>query len=59
MIRVPDLTAALAAVTTHGGAVVVAPFTLPGVGSRCYVTDPAGVLIGLHHYDVDDGGSGP
>ena len=59
VIRVPDLTAALATVTTHGGAVVVAPFTLPGVGSRCYVTDPAGVLIGLHHYDVDDGGSGP
>ena len=50
VIRVPDLAAALAAVTAHGGVVVVAPFTLPGVGSRCYVTDPAGVLIGLHHY---------
>ena len=50
----PDLNTALAAVTAHGGALVVAPFTLPGIGSRCYVTDPTGVLIGLHHYDVDD-----
>ena len=56
VIRVPDLATALAAVTAHGGALVVAPFTLPGVGSRCYVTDPTGVLIGLHHYNVDDGG---
>jgi len=56
VIRVPDLTTALAAVTAHGGALVVAPFTLPGIGSRCYVTDPTGVLIGLHHYDVDVGG---
>ncbi len=57
VIRVPDLAAAATSVTDHGGAVVVAPFTMPGMGSRCYVTDPAGVLIGLHHYDVDDGGS--
>jgi len=57
IIRVPDLTAAVAAAIANGGALVVPPVTLPGVGSRCYVTDPAGVLIGLHHYDVDDGDS--
>jgi predicted enzyme related to lactoylglutathione lyase len=32
---------------------VVEPFTLPGVGMGCYLTDPAGVLIGLHAYDPD------
>ena len=29
----------------------VEPFTLPGVGRGCYLTDPAGLLIGLHEYD--------
>ena len=58
VIRVPDLAAAVAVVSAHGGTLAVAPFTMSGVGSRCYVTDPAGVLIGLHDYDVDDGGSG-
>ena len=58
VVRVPDLAAAVAVVSAHGGTLAVAPFTMSGVGSRCYVTDPAGVLIGLHDYDVDDGGSG-
>jgi uncharacterized protein len=51
VIRVADLDAATASVRVHGGQVVVAPFTMPGVGRGCYVTDPAGVLIGLHAYD--------
>jgi uncharacterized protein len=34
VIRVPDLAAAVAVVTAHGGTLVVAPFTLSGVGSR-------------------------
>jgi predicted enzyme related to lactoylglutathione lyase len=51
VIRVDDLDASTAAVRTNGGQVVVDPFTLPGVGRGCYVTDPAGVLLGLHHYD--------
>ena len=32
---------------------VVEPFTIPGVGRGSYVTDPAGVLLGLHEYDAD------
>jgi hypothetical protein len=51
VVRVPDLDAATGAVTAHGGAVVVEPFVIPGVGRGCYITDPAGVLVGLHHYD--------
>jgi hypothetical protein len=38
-------------VRTHGGTVVVEPFSIPGVGRGCYVVDPAGVLLGLHEYD--------
>jgi predicted enzyme related to lactoylglutathione lyase len=41
----------LAAVEHHGGKVVVPPFTLGGVGRGAYVTDPTGLLIGLHMYD--------
>jgi predicted enzyme related to lactoylglutathione lyase len=51
VIRVPDLDTALAHVAEHGGTVVVPPFTLGGVGRGAYVTDPTGLLIGLHHYD--------
>jgi predicted enzyme related to lactoylglutathione lyase len=40
-------------VREHGGRLVVEPFTLPGVGHGCYITDPAGVLIGLHAYDPE------
>jgi predicted enzyme related to lactoylglutathione lyase len=56
VIRVPDLDAALAAAEKHGGTVVVPPFTLGGVGHGAYLTDPAGLLIGLHMYDP---GAGP
>lgn len=31
---------------------VVEPFTITGVGQGCYVTDPAGLLMGLHAYDA-------
>jgi predicted enzyme related to lactoylglutathione lyase len=51
VVRVPQLDPVLARVRDHGGQVVVEPFTLPGVGRGCYVTDPTGVLIGLHAYD--------
>jgi len=37
----------------HGGTVVVPPFTLGGVGRGAYVTDPTGILVGLHMYDPD------
>jgi predicted enzyme related to lactoylglutathione lyase len=51
VIRVPSLDATTADVVTHGGTVVVPPFAITGVGRGCYVTDPAGVLVGLHEYD--------
>jgi predicted enzyme related to lactoylglutathione lyase len=51
VIRVPDLDACLASTEQHGGTVVIAPFSIGGVGRGAYVTDPAGVLLGLHMYD--------
>lgn len=53
VIRVPSLDAATAEVERAGGQVVVPAFTVGGVGRGCYVTDPAGVLLGLHEYDAD------
>ena len=51
VIRVADLDKTLAEVADHGGTVVVPPFTLGGIGRGAYVTDPAGLLLGIHHYD--------
>ena len=53
----PDCVDSIDALRKHlesaGGTVVVEPFSMPGVGMGCYVTDPAGLLIGLHEYDVN------
>ena len=35
-----------------GGTVVAEPYAIDGVGRACYITDPAGLLIGLHEYDA-------
>jgi uncharacterized protein len=51
VIRVTDLDDATARVTAAGGRVVVDPFTIDGVGRGCYITDPTGLLVGLHAYD--------
>jgi predicted enzyme related to lactoylglutathione lyase len=51
VVRVESLQDAADLVRTHGGTVVVEPFTIAGVGRGCYILDPAGVLIGLHEYD--------
>ena len=51
VLRVESLADTAHLVRTHGGTVVVEPFSIPGVGRGCYVVDPAGVLIGLHEYD--------
>src|SRR6185369_10598019 len=51
VIRVEDLDVAMSAVTANGGAVVVPPFTISGVGRGCYITDPTGLIVGPHHYD--------
>jgi predicted enzyme related to lactoylglutathione lyase len=53
VIRVPDLASAMSATVAHRGVVVVEPFTIVGVGRGCYITDPAGLLVGLHQYDSD------
>lgn len=53
VIRVPSLNAATDAVERAGGQVVVPAFIVGGVGRGCYVTDPTGVLLGLHEYDPD------
>ena len=51
VIRVANLDAALAAVSANGGQVVVTPFALGDMGSAAYITDPAGLLVGLHYYN--------
>src|SRR2546423_1472287 len=53
VIRVADLAAAMADARANGGQQVVEPFTIAGVGRGCYITDPTGLLIGLHEYDPD------
>ncbi|MBV1853813.1 VOC family protein [Catellatospora tritici] len=52
VIRVESLPEAMDRVRANGGTVVVAPFTIAGVGHGCYLVDPAGLLIGLHAYDA-------
>lgn len=51
VINVASLDQAITSVTDAGGSVVVPAFTISGVGRGCYVTDPVGVLIGLHQND--------
>lgn len=46
-IGVPDVTAALASVTAHGGAVVFPRLEVPGVAVVGLFTDPAGNRMGL------------
>jgi predicted enzyme related to lactoylglutathione lyase len=36
-----------------GGSTVVPLLAVPGAGRAAYVTDPAGVLLGLHEYDPE------
>ena len=50
VIRVDSIDETLARVDAAGGTLVVPPFEFPGLGRGCYVTDPAGILLGLHEY---------
>ncbi|WP_211880495.1 hypothetical protein [Pseudarthrobacter albicanus] len=50
IIRVADLDATLADVEAKGGRIVVPAFELGQLGKACYITDPAGLLLGLHYY---------
>jgi predicted enzyme related to lactoylglutathione lyase len=52
VIRVTDLDATLTAVEEHGGRLVVPVFEMGGLGKGCYITDPAGFLVGLHYYNA-------
>jgi len=52
VIRVASIDRTRQRLEQRGGNVVVEPFTIAGVGRGCYVTDPAGVLLGLHEYDT-------
>lgn len=51
VIRVASVDRAAVAAVAQGGSVAVPTFTIAGVGRGCYVSDPTGVLIGLHEYD--------
>jgi predicted enzyme related to lactoylglutathione lyase len=51
VIRVASVDRAAEAAVDQGGSVAVPAFTIAGVGRGCYVSDPTGVLIGLHEYD--------
>jgi len=53
IIRVNTITSLREELEHAGGTIVVEPYTIPGVGRGCYLTDPAGVLLGLHEYDAD------
>jgi hypothetical protein len=50
VLRVASIDALRPRLEAAGGTVVVEPFEFPGVGRGCYVTDPAGLLLGLHEY---------
>jgi predicted enzyme related to lactoylglutathione lyase len=51
VIRIESIDDVRPRLEAAGGAIVVEPFTIPGVGRGCYFTDPAGVLVGMHEYD--------
>ena len=53
VIRVPSLVDTMQLTRSAGGTVVVEPFAITGVGRACYITDPTGVLLGIHEYDPD------
>jgi len=50
VLRVESMDETISRVTAAGGTVVVPPFEFPGLGRGCYVTDPTGILLGLHEY---------
>lgn len=52
-ITVDDLAGYMAKVIVAGGDIVVPRFTIPGVGSACYFTDPTGMIVGLHQPDPE------
>jgi hypothetical protein len=51
IVNVTSLDVLTRSVAEHGGTVVVDTFTIPGVGRGCYITDPTGLLVGIHEND--------
>jgi predicted enzyme related to lactoylglutathione lyase len=52
-LGVPDINAALAAVTAHGGKIALPRLEVPGVAILALFTDPAGNRMGLVEMDGD------
>lgn len=50
-IGVPDLEAAIAAITSHGGVLRTDRMTIPGVGSLVEFTDPEGNIVCAMEYE--------
>lgn len=50
-IGVEDIDAAIAAVQTHGGEIVLPKDAIPGVGYQAYFKDTNGTIVGLHQGD--------
>jgi predicted enzyme related to lactoylglutathione lyase len=48
---VPDIDAAIRAIESHGGKIVMSKFHIPTVGSGVYFTDPEGNIAGAMQYD--------
>ena len=51
-IAVEDLQAVISAAVSHGGTVLAAPATIPGVGELVWLSDPGGNVIGAMRYDT-------
>jgi len=51
-IAVDDLGATVSAALAHGGAVLVDPATIAGVGELVWLSDPGGNVVGAMQYDA-------
>lgn len=50
-VNVPDIDAAITAITANGGTIVVPKNAIPGVGWLAYFTDPDGHIMGVMQDD--------
>lgn len=51
-IAVPDIDATMKAALDHGGQIAMARFTIPTVGTGCYLLDPDGNRVGAMQYET-------
>jgi len=52
-LQVDDIDATLEAITGAGGEIVVPKHPVPSIGWNAYCKDPAGVLFGVHQFDLE------